>query len=309
VAVAVAGSLLVLGCGGGQPSPQTGLPDGFRSYQAHSMGFAIGLAPGWHHEVDDANGVTFTGPRSQNLLLVHFARAPSRDLEAATSQMMTELTGSGSHAYTTGADTVLAGLPARRAAADVSDKGGTEHIDAIVTVEGELAWAVALAGLQTAVSNAERDFDRMSQTFSLRGTPPSPPVRVSLDAPAPDSPVLRLQTVKGPIVLNFFATWCVPCRQELPMLQGREKASAGQFSVLGVDTQDQPNKVPDFLQPLGVTFPVRYDRDSKLYVTYQLEGVPATFFLDGTHVVRYSQLGPLNPAALDRGLAAISAGA
>ena len=307
--MAVAGSLLVLGCGGGQPSSQTNLPDGFRSYQAHSKGFSIGLAPGWRHQVDDAGGVTFTGPRSQNLLLVHFARARASDLDSATSQMMTELTGGSTHPYTTGADTVLAGLPARRAAADVSDKGGTEHIDAIVTVQGELAWAVALAGLQTAVSRAQHDFDRMAQTFSLTGTPPSPPARVMMDEPAPDSPVLRLRTVNGPVVVNFFATWCVPCRQELPMLQDRAKAPAGRFTVLGVDTQDESDKVPDFLGPLGVTFPVRYDRDSNLYVTYQLEGVPATFFLDGEHVVRYSQLGPLNPAAMDRGLAAIGAGA
>jgi len=105
-------------------------------------------------------------------------------------------------------------------------------------------------------------------------------------------------------VVNFFASWCAPCREEMPLLAQRAKAAGGRFTVLGMDTQDDASRVPDFLKGLGVGFPIGYDRDGRLSQAYLLPGVPGTFFLDSRHVVRDLVYGPLTAESLQHGLRA-----
>ena len=144
------------------------------------------------------------------------------------------------------------------------------------------------------------DFEQMAATFRLSAVRPSAPAHVALDLEAPR--FAELDRIKGAVVVNFFATWCGPCREEMPLLAQRQKRANGRFTVLAVNTRDDASAVPSFLKQVGVSFPLAYDRDGRLSDAYQLFGVPQTFFLDARHVVRDESAGPLTPESLERGL-------
>ena len=299
-----------LACGGQGAAvtahPQPSLPSGFRLFDGGALGFQIGLAPGWEESGRDPSGVNFTSPSKGGAMLVHVERAASADLDAATGMIMFELTGGSGAAGGSESHVQLGGLPARRVQGGFDAAGATQQIDALVAVDHALVWAVVLAGQAQRIAPDVPDFNRMVATFHLQSTRPSPPTRIQLGQPAPT--FSELDRVKGPVVVNFFATWCGPCRQEMPLLAQRASQARGRFTVLVVDTQDDATKVPGFLKELNVSFAnVAYDRDGSLTQSYQLPGVPDTFFLDDKHVVRDWVFGPVTPASLDKGLKAAGA--
>jgi len=87
-----------------------------------------------------------------------------------------------------------------------------------------------------------------------------------------------LKDLKGKVVmLNFWATWCPPCRKEMPDLEALYKQfEAEGFVVLGV-SDDDPDKVREFVQKQGITYPVLLDPGSKVNHMLQIEGIPKTF--------------------------------
>ena len=113
------------------------------------------------------------------------------------------------------------------------------------------------------------------------------------------------------MVINFFATWCVDCRTEMPLIAKRAHSSQGRFSLLGVDCcDDNRSAVPGFLSGLGVQGDFRlvaYDDDGHVARAYGLLGPPTTFFLDKDHVLRNVVIGPLTAGTLDAGLRAAGA--
>jgi thiol-disulfide isomerase/thioredoxin len=303
--------LLTLACGSAParaaaPPPPPRLPDGYTLFDAGGLGFRFGLPPGWKQSGAQApDGVSFDDPSGRGALLVHVAHARSADLDTATGAVMFDLTGGGGAAGGDESKTTLAGRPARLVRGGFDAAGATQRIEAVVMIEGGRAWTLAVAGPGDRVTADEPDLERMRASFQLLANRPSLPAEVGLDSPAPAFP--ELNRIKGPVVLNFFASWCGPCRQEMPLLAQRARASGGRFTVLGVDTQDDASQVPGFLKQLGVGFPIGYDRDGRLSQAYQLPGVPGTFFLDARHVVRNLEYGPLTPDTLQHGLKAAGA--
>ena len=81
-------------------------------------------------------------------------------------------------------------------------------------------------------------------------------------------------------VLNFWASWCIPCRDEAKLLQGASKQYGGQVVVLGVDHQDFAGDARGFVRRYGLTYPSVVDKGDKLYAKYGLTGVPETFCAD-----------------------------
>jgi cytochrome c biogenesis protein CcmG, thiol:disulfide interchange protein DsbE len=81
-------------------------------------------------------------------------------------------------------------------------------------------------------------------------------------------------------VVNFWASWCVPCRDEAPLLQHASQRYARQLVVLGIDHQDFAGDARGFVHHYGLTYPTVVDKDDKLYTKYGLTGVPETFCTD-----------------------------
>jgi thiol-disulfide isomerase/thioredoxin len=110
----------------------------------------------------------------------------------------------------------------------------------------------------------------------------------------------RLADLRGPAVVNLWASWCPPCREELPALQRYADRTAGEVHVLGVVTQEARRGAPATLaQDFGLTFPALDDRDGLLMVEVAGSNLPATIFVDAAGSMRYVHRGPLDEEALD----------
>jgi peroxiredoxin len=119
-------------------------------------------------------------------------------------------------------------------------------------------------------------------------------------SPAPDftlrtmeGPNLRLQEQRGQVVMiNFWATWCGPCRQEMPQLNRLfEKYRASGFVLLGVNVDDDARNAVDVAAKLGVKFPMLLDTDKKVSRLYDLSSMPSTLLIDRDGKVRYLHRG------------------
>ena len=94
------------------------------------------------------------------------------------------------------------------------------------------------------------------------------------------------------IVVNFWATWCEPCRDELPSLERMQKARGGEsFEVVSVNFSESPEKIRTFLEREFVELPVILDRDKATAGRWKVGGLPMTFIIDSRGRVRYQVYG------------------
>ena len=115
---------------------------------------------------------------------------------------------------------------------------------------------------------------------------------------------MRLSDLRGRVVvLNIWASWCPPCRAEMPALQVLHEQRAGQgVVVLGINStvQDSEQAARDFAAEYGLTFPIALDRDGEATRLYQVRALPSTFFIDRQGIIRRVVVGgPLNPSVLE----------
>jgi len=118
-----------------------------------------------------------------------------------------------------------------------------------------------------------------------------------------------LTSLRGrPVVVNFWATWCGPCRDEMPELASRWRAhqSTG-LEVLAVNSTDQERgkDVRRFVERLALPFPILLDKRGRMRERYALTTLPTTVFVDSAGVVRAVHAGALGPTQLDHGLSLI----
>ena len=108
----------------------------------------------------------------------------------------------------------------------------------------------------------------------------------------------RLADLRGPAVINLWASWCAPCRAELPAMQRLADRTAGRLRVLGVDSGDARDDAASFGAAQGVHLPTLYDKDKALGTALGTLTLPATVYLDadGGHFV-YNQ-APLDDAGI-----------
>ncbi len=104
---------------------------------------------------------------------------------------------------------------------------------------------------------------------------------------------LRLSEYRGDVVMiNFWATWCGPCRQEMPLLDelyGRYQRVG--FNLLGVNIDDDSRRAMAMVNELGISFPVLFDEDKKVSKLYEVETMPLTILLDREGTVRHVHHG------------------
>jgi cytochrome c biogenesis protein CcmG/thiol:disulfide interchange protein DsbE len=113
-----------------------------------------------------------------------------------------------------------------------------------------------------------------------------------------------------PVVLNFFASWCAPCRQETPLLArtaAAEQARHSTVQFIGVDVADTAAQAIPFVHQSGITYPVGTDSSLRVSAAlYGLNGEPSTFFIDSSgHVVAHV-IGAVDQAKLDHWLGHIA---
>ncbi|HEU4459174.1 MAG TPA: TlpA disulfide reductase family protein [Methylibium sp.] len=118
--------------------------------------------------------------------------------------------------------------------------------------------------------------------------------------PAPDFTLrtmdgrnLRLQEQRGRVVMiNFWATWCGPCRQEMPHLAKLyDKYRGSGFELLAVNVDEEQPKAIGLAQKLGLKFPVLFDGDKKVSGLYDLKAMPSTVLIDRDGRVRFQHRG------------------
>jgi thiol-disulfide isomerase/thioredoxin len=108
-----------------------------------------------------------------------------------------------------------------------------------------------------------------------------------------DKQEVSLSSLRGkPVLLNFWATWCGPCRIEMPFLQEIYEEWAGKGLVmLAVNIQENPTKVKQFVENAGLTFPVLLSPGNDVPLAYNIRGIPATFFIGADGVIRDIKIG------------------
>jgi cytochrome c biogenesis protein CcmG/thiol:disulfide interchange protein DsbE len=127
--------------------------------------------------------------------------------------------------------------------------------------------------------------------------------RMEIGKPAPDfvlqdaeGKAWKLSSLKGKVVfVNFWATWCKPCRDEMPSMEALNKAMAGQpFQMLSIVFNDDLDMANSFARRLGATFPVLANPSPELSEAYMITGVPETFLIDTKGILRHKFIGPYN---------------
>ncbi len=102
---------------------------------------------------------------------------------------------------------------------------------------------------------------------------------------------LRLSDLRGQVVVvNFWATWCVPCVEEMPMFQSYSERYP-QFTLLGIAQQESAEKVTPYVERMGITYPVLLDLNAKVTESYKVFMLPTTIFVDPEGVIRYRHYG------------------
>lgn len=117
---------------------------------------------------------------------------------------------------------------------------------------------------------------------------------------------VQLSDLRGKVVIiNFWATWCGPCRQEFPELQKAATRQGSDVVVLALDQSESTDKVTRFRDKFNASFPILMDTTNAVFNSYGLSGIPDTIFIDRDGIVREVVAGPLSSGSFQYRIAQI----
>ncbi|GAB4335344.1 MAG: hypothetical protein Kow0010_22780 [Dehalococcoidia bacterium] len=146
---------------------------------------------------------------------------------------------------------------------------------AAILAFGAAMWAFAVSNDNGSVAAAPG----LIETFRPEVGGPAPDFAL-LDA-RDQSKVIKLSDFRGtPVVVNWYASWCGPCRAEIPDFVAAQKALQGKVVFLGVNLQEEPDRAVGMLDEFGATYPAVLDQDGSVFRHYGGLGMPTTFFID-----------------------------
>lgn len=123
-----------------------------------------------------------------------------------------------------------------------------------------------------------------------------------------DGKTVALSDYCGKVVLiNFWATWCPPCRTEMPDIQAAAQAHPDGLVVLAINNAEDAETVKRFAQQFNLTFPILLDSDGSVARKYGVQGLPTSFFIDRAGIVRAANMGAMSRAYIEAQIAALGA--
>jgi peroxiredoxin len=112
---------------------------------------------------------------------------------------------------------------------------------------------------------------------------------------------LKTDDLNNPvIIINFWATWCVPCRAEMPELQSLYNTYENQIRILGVNLGETPKSVAQWIDEYDLTFDILLDPLQSVAQLYQIRGQPSTYVLDSNRVIRAIYYGQVRMEQLEQ---------
>lgn len=164
------------------------------------------------------------------------------------------------------------------------------------------ALLVAAALMLTACGGSDPGADSPGDGDPSAEAAPSP-------APGPEVPDIEIDAFDGdtvsladyaggPLLVNFWASWCPPCVAEMPDLEAVHELAADQVTFVGVNTQDTPDRAAELVDETGVTYDLVRDPDGQLFQAFGVFGMPSTFYVDADGVVVGRHTGLLTRDAL-----------
>ncbi len=159
----------------------------------------------------------------------------------------------------------------------------------------EVSPSVALQPGQTRTSEPAVEESLQPSPFQGHPTP-------DFELESLEGDLMRLSDYHGSIVLiNFWATWCPPCRAEMPMFQERYERYADQgLEILAVNSDSPLREVIAFQHEHGLSFPVLIDATRIVQNLYRVWSLPTSFIVDREGIIRYVHLGPMTDVVLDQ---------
>ncbi|WP_213454992.1 TlpA family protein disulfide reductase [Rhizomonospora bruguierae] len=167
-----------------------------------------------------------------------------------------------------------------------AEAGGSPSAQATGASTTPAAPFAACDGLTAVPPDAGRDTAGADAPGGGPTQPPRPLPAVELNCFA-GGPAVQVSAVRGPALINLWASWCSPCRRELPVFERYARRAAGQVHVVGVDTKDDREVAEDLVRELGITFPTLYDREQRLLFAMSRTALPVTLFVDRSGQVRF----------------------
>ncbi|WP_054534226.1 TlpA family protein disulfide reductase [Herpetosiphon geysericola] len=141
------------------------------------------------------------------------------------------------------------------------------------------------------------------------GNSNKPQTVVGIDRPVP---AMVLKTVDGdsfnpaeyrgkPLIINFWASWCEPCKEEMPALVRTAERYGDKIAVVGINLtdQDKDQEIRRFIQRYAVTYPIALDNERVAQQAFGIFNIPVTFFIDSEGIIRYTRINAITETEMD----------
>lgn len=161
----------------------------------------------------------------------------------------------------------------------------------IIVILGMVGWAV-FSFMSNSNKTADSDTAEAEEEFGINQGDLAPDFNLT----TLDGKTVKLSDYRGkPVMLNFWATWCPPCRSEMPDMEKFHQDT--DIVILAVNLTSQESNlqsVHDFIDELGLTFTIPLDETNEVATNYQIQPIPTTFMIDKTGKIHHKQFGPMN---------------